>query len=249
MVKSVSKYILTFIANAVISLVLYIKLVFGYVSFEQIYFTLQTNEGSSINSILKGTIFVICGAIILTIINKLLDKVLIKLSERFYLKITYKKKAKNIMLFSGVEKRPVINSIIYLFISIVLLLGSLGVGTFIINQFSSSTIYEDYYVRATNTKITFPEKKQNLIYIFVESLENSILSSESGGNASESYIPNLEKIANENISFSNNDKLGGLYTPYGTTWTAGALIGHTSGTPLKISIDGNAGMCIIFGIL
>lgn len=121
-----------------------------------------------------------------------------------------------------------------------LLLGSLGVGTFIINQFSSSTIYEDYYVRATNTKITFPEKKQNLIYIFVESLENSILSSESGGNASESYIPNLEKIANENISFSNNDKLGGLYTPYGTTWTAGALIGHTSGTPLKISIDGNS---------
>ena len=52
-------------------------------------------------------------------------------------------------------------------------------------------------------------------------------------------IPNLEKIANENIHFSNNDYLGGAHQINGTQWTIASLVSQTSGVPLKLAINGN----------
>jgi hypothetical protein len=46
-------------------------------------------------------------------------------------------------------------------------------------------------------------------------------------------------IAENNISFSNTDKLGGILETYGTTWTSAALVSQTSGLPLNIPIDSN----------
>ena len=42
-------------------------------------------------------------------------------------------------------------------------------------------------------------------------MEATNVSKENGGYSNTSYIPRLEKLALENISFSNTDKLGGAY--------------------------------------
>ena len=66
-------------------------------------------------------------------------------------------------------------------------------------------------------------------------------SKENGGAQDVTYIPNLEQLAisEDNINFSNTDKLGGALTLTGTDWTAAAMISQTAGIPLKLSIDPN----------
>ncbi|MCR5673054.1 MAG: hypothetical protein K6F87_05000, partial [Lachnospiraceae bacterium] len=53
------------------------------------------------------------------------------------------------------------------------------------------------------------DKKKNLIYIYMESMETTYASREVGGEQPENnYIPNLTRIADENISFSDEEGLG-----------------------------------------
>ena len=108
------------------------------------------------------------------------------------------------------------------------------------NQKSSSKIFEEYYVNPKEVNIEFPDKKRNLIYIFVESLESTNTSKENGGIEEVSYIPNLEQLALYNTNFSNTDKIGGALQLNGSGWTAGAMVSQTSGVPLKVSIDANS---------
>ena len=136
------------------------------------------------------------------------------------------------------EKRLVINIILFLIITI-FALNNVHLFTYIGNQISSSTYIEETYLETKNVKITFPEEKQNLIYIFLESMENTYSSKKHGGNQKNNLIPNLTTIAENNISFSNTDKLGGALTINGTAWTAAAMVGQTSGLPLKINTSSN----------
>ena len=71
--------------------------------------------------------------------------------------------------------------------------------------------YEKYYVNPAKTKLDFPSQKRNLIYIFMESMESSYADQEDGGIMDDNYIPNLTKLAKENINFSDkaDGKLGG----------------------------------------
>ena len=98
---------------------------------------------------------------------------------------------------------------------------------------------EDNYVNPSQTTITFPEKKRNLIYIYLESMESTYSDKKDGGAYDHNFIPALTNLALDNINFSNSDKLGGAYPTTGTTWTMGGLFAQTSGLPLKLSIQGN----------
>lgn len=100
-----------------------------------------------------------------------------------------------------------------------------------------SVIYQDAYRDPKDTEIVFPEKKRNLIYIFMESMENTYFSIEQGGLLETGTIPELYELADENISFSCNSGIGGLYAGAGGTWTIGAMVSHTAGIPLKSFID------------
>lgn len=136
------------------------------------------------------------------------------------------------------EKRVIINIILFLLVTI-FAFNNIHMFTYIGNQISSSDYIEETYVETKDIKITFPEEKQNLIYIFLESMENTYSSKKHGGNKDTNLIPNLTKIAEENTSFSNTDKLGGALTINGTAWTAAAMVGQTSGLPLKINTSSN----------
>ena len=67
----------------------------------------------------------------------------------------------------------------------------------------------------------------------------SSASRDNGGLVDKSYIPNLEKLALENINFSNTEKLGGAMQVDGVGWTMGGMVAQTAGIPLKIKVQGN----------
>ncbi|WP_265458380.1 LTA synthase family protein [Enterococcus sp. HY326] len=105
--------------------------------------------------------------------------------------------------------------------------------------FDKTKLYESYYVTPQTVAIDFPEQKRNLIYIYVESLETTYISSNLGGAQSDNLLPGLSTLALENTNFSNTELLGGALTLPGTNFTAGGLVSQTSGTPLITSINGN----------
>ena len=103
------------------------------------------------------------------------------------------------------------------------------------NQFRESNFIKENYTNPKKVDITFPEKKRNLVYIYVESLESTYFSKELGGETQSNLLEPITKITKDNISFSDTNKFGGALTVTGTTWTTGAMIAQTSGLPLKLN--------------
>ena len=65
-------------------------------------------------------------------------------------------------------------------------------------------------------------------------METTYASKEVGGaQRKNNYIPNLTRLADEYVSFSDKDLLGGFHSVTGTTWTMGALFATTTGLPFE----------------
>lgn len=110
-----------------------------------------------------------------------------------------------------------------------------------INNINNPTyIYDEEYVSPKLVEITAPNKKKNLICIYVESLENTYMDIDEGGRQETNYMPNLTQLAKENISLSNNNKIGGFHNTTGTGWTMGSLFASTTGVPFSFPIEGNS---------
>lgn len=236
MLKKVRKIICVFLftfSSIFYFLSIYIKLDFGDFSFEQLLYSLIYSKGSSLDVIINGLLFV-C-------IFLLIYFLLVYFFKLLYLKI---KKFNYYIILSFnnyVFKYSFGLNLFYLFIFIIFIYFSL----FNLKFFDYYNYHKDFssfigdnYVSPRNVNITFYEKR-NLIYIYIESLEMTNVSIDNGGAVNNSYIPNLENIALNNINFSNNDKLGGGYVLEGSGWTAGALVSQTSGIPLKVTVGGN----------
>ncbi len=120
---------------------------------------------------------------------------------------------------------------------------SVGLDSFAINLLAETKLYENEYKDPENTKITFPEKKRNLIYIYMESMETTFFSKDKGGALSEDALSPLYSLAQDNINFSQNESVGGGQTVFGTTWTSAAMMAHTSGIPMRspVSLEAIAG--------
>lgn len=111
---------------------------------------------------------------------------------------------------------------------------------YIINQFRTTDLYENYYVDGKDVNITFPEKKRNLILLYVESLETTYTSKENGGNYSSDLILEITDLAKNQLNFSHQDKLGGAHVVAGTGWTTGGLVAQSSGVPLCIPLNSHS---------
>lgn len=131
-------------------------------------------------------------------------------------------------------------SLLALLFSAVVGLIYLGVPEYVWAQTHPSTLFEEYYVEPDEVVVTFPEKKRNLIYIFLESMENTYMSAEDGGLEYAEMIPELRDIQLANINFAADGGVNGAVPAYGTTWTAGAMVAHTAGIPLNLPIDSNS---------
>lgn len=104
---------------------------------------------------------------------------------------------------------------------------------------SSTRLYEEHYVDGKTAAITFPEKKRNLIYIFLESIETTYADQNSGGAMQENYIPELTDLAMQNETFSGGELLNGAYHVSGATYTMGALAAQTAGVPINENLVSN----------
>ncbi len=100
-------------------------------------------------------------------------------------------------------------------------------------QNSDSNFYQANFVSPNDVKITFPENKKNLVYIFMESMERSFADQEHGGFYDENMIPELTELSlTRGEDFGNGVELNGATTTEGATWTAAALVTQTTGSPL-----------------
>ena len=67
----------------------------------------------------------------------------------------------------------------------------IGLGDYLKYRNKKSSFIEDNYVSPEGVGISFPEKKRNVIYIYLESMEVDYADKEHGGEMDVSLIPNL----------------------------------------------------------
>lgn len=126
-------------------------------------------------------------------------------------------------------------------ISLIILVSSFGMFGYLKSLIQVSTLYEGHYVDPKTVALEFPKQKKNLVYIYLESMENTVGSIDNGGQSDKSIIPELESIALDpkNVSFSNLPTgLGGALPAQGTTWTVGGMVAQMGGVPLKGDVLG-----------
>ncbi len=128
--------------------------------------------------------------------------------------------------------------ILYFFFDLAYIERKYGVFEFLRNKNGKTTLYEENYVFPKDVKIESDEKR-NLIYIYLESMESSYASREAGGLNDENYIPYLTRLANENVSFSDTEKLGGARQIDRAGWTIASMFATTTGIPWALPVGGN----------
>lgn len=206
----------------------FLKKYFDGVSLDSIIFTAHTMAISTVESrLIKGFFIELiyaytAGIIILTILFCPLE---LKLGERHILPI----KQKSLLPFSLLL---LVGMLIHISIN-------LDIPLYIANKNTKTTLYDQYYIPPEKIKLTFPNKKRNLIIIYMESIESTYTSRDLGGWHTYNLIPNLSALALENINFSNSDKIGGPENLKGTSWTVAGIFGSLSGIPLSIPIYDN----------
>ena len=134
------------------------------------------------------------------------------------------------------------SAIISVILSAVLIVGAsnfVGFKPWLKGLLSDSKFIDSEYVKPSEVELTFPEEKRNLIYIYLESMENTFFSKELGGALDYNVIPELYDLAKDNINFSDNTDVGGGMEIAGATWTVGAMTAQTAGIPLKIPVAVN----------
>ncbi len=104
--------------------------------------------------------------------------------------------------------------------------------------FVESDFIEDNYVDPRDVKFQFPEKKRNLVHIYLESMENTYMSEDLGGYMEENLIKPLSDLSAEGVNFSHREKgLGGPIATTGTTWSVAAMVNINTGLPMKVPVS------------
>ncbi len=208
----------------------YIRL-YGQQGFAAILYTVTTGAFKAEAGIIRSFIV---GAICPAILSACVFAVLIFFDPR---RFSWSAKWEGKKIFSMFQLRPRLSVLLAAAVFFISLLGAANaveLKEFMQTLYEKSLIYEEEYVDPENVEITFPEEKQNLIYIFLESMETTFFDTENGGALEENVIPELFQLAEDNINFSQDDNVGGALTVVDTTWTVAAMVAQTAGIPLSI---------------
>lgn len=89
--------------------------------------------------------------------------------------------------------------------------------------YEKSSFIEEHYVNPDDVTIHWPEKKRNVLLIFMESFESSYFSKELGGLSDVNLLPQLSTMMEKGVSFSNHESAygGAISVPYATVTVAG----------------------------
>ena len=243
-IRNNSSLFLFIIAILLLIITKWFNQIFSNVSIDEIIFQLKVPmQGTNIDFMDNALTYIkdfIPLLIILSICVYIYQSDLFKHSYQYLINLKIKNKEKQIKInIKDDTKIMLIINIILFIVSITNALLSLDIDKYIYNTLNASTIFEEYYIDPRTINLEFPKEKRNLIYIYLESMESNYYNLNNHEIEQNNLIPNLEKIANENIHFSNNDYLGGAHQINGTQWTIASLVSQTSGVPLKLAINGN----------
>lgn len=215
--------------------------VFG-VGLDQIIFTLTNPLKGADNSTFFTAVKVCLPRIIIFTLLFLGITYFIKKCVPFALIIKLKKRSLNIDVKKALKKLLAIISILSVIATLFYANFKYDFVEFIKNKIVTTQIYDQYYVdpQEVNIKLKEEGKYKNLIHIYLESMETTYTSKENGGVQEADYIPNLVKLANENITFSDKEGLGGFNCVDGTGYTMGALMATTAGIPYAFPVGANS---------
>ncbi len=187
--------------------------------------TLKGTSSDVVNLALENCLPPVIITVVAVVVLVLIDRI------RFGVRLTKIKKA--------LQRLMAVGSVALFFVSVFFVNYCFDVVGYFKTSISQTMFYDDYYVMPDTVNITDNGDARNLIYIYIESLETTYASTADGGAQEINYIPNLTKLADENISFSDSDKLGGFHSTNGTGITMGALFGTTSGAAYSLGPEVN----------
>lgn len=213
------------------------------VSFEEILFTVTSPlKRSDVSFFDEAFEYVIPSAIttLIIFIIVLLLFVLLYYIVNIQLNVTIGKFKFKIAFHKLYQIVCLIVVFVFCFTSISYAFDSLQLGEYISRRLDNTTIYEEYYANPDDIKISSSDNTKNVIYIYLESMETTYASTDIGGYQETNYIPRLTELAEENVSFSHNESLGGANVTFGAGWTMGVLFSTTTGVPFALPVHGNS---------
>lgn len=225
--------VVVFLCLVILFAAIWIRRSFGKVSIASVLFTIQfAQEGFTTGDIIDGVVNCLILPVVLTFVISRL--VFLSFNRKY---TSYTLRNADVKVELNLKKRivlPIAGFICVL--SIVLTLVILPIIQYVKSLGVETMIYDEHYVFPTSEVVRFPEKKRNLVYIYLESMENTYSDKQNGGAFDDNYIPNLTELAlsDGNISFSNSDKLGGASVfSDGMGYTMGAFVSSTTGVPIN----------------
>lgn len=213
------KYFTLTLIGTLIMLPVWLHRRVGHLDFEQILFLIKSDgQGTTIDWPMIGSFLLFFIPVWVVVI------ILVYYTE---------KRKMNISLSNKKLRWPIV---LVVLVTLIVYDQQFEVSSFFIKGFKAGDLYERYYVKPDSVEITFPNKKRNLIYIVLESMENNysqvILKDESEVD----LIPHIKHLARKYDSFSNTNTLGGPQEIKGASWTAASLVAQTSGIPIRVSM-------------
>ena len=208
---------------------------FGNIGFNEIIFTLNMPlKGTSNEFMANYYLTALFPSLLIMAVELLL--VVYPFHHNYYFKVLSKKHGIRIKTLPLRIPVPLFAGILGVWFFVLLLAAdsNFGIFSYIKSQMVQSALIEEEYANPGELKITFPEKKRNLICIYVESLESSMQNVENGGVFEVNYIPEITEMAKENVSFSQSDLIGGAAVAPASGWTVAGLVAETAGLPLKL---------------
>lgn len=157
-----------------------------------------------------------------------------------YIKI-FPEGSKIIRIKNWINKHSKKLLILLLVFSLIYLGFVLKIYNFIYNNLFDTVIYEQEYVDPKDVNMNFPDKKRNIIHIYLESMETSVLSLENGGDVYPTIAPELNDLAEEGINFSADNRVGGFVEIPGAEQTRTSMVTQESAINYKPIYDGTIG--------
>lgn len=234
--------IYVFLYSQFCMLIIWTFSIFQNVDIDQIIFTTITPiSGTSYAVLLKLYIEVLIIPIIITLVNF----ILILKEKQFIINL---KNGKHFKIAPCLCKHPIIYAAIFLFVVFGYCQHKLHYLQYAYySRLPPSDLYEENYIDPSKVEFEFPEKKRNLIILYLESMEITATDKEHGGLLKYNLIPELVQLAEENLSFSNTENLGGATQVAGATHSVASLTCLNLGVPLILQIPSITSLASIAG--
>ena len=223
MKKKIFAYILVVIPLIVLFLLMWTKEYYGNTKLDEIIFVLLTPvAGTSVELVLDAAMYTLIPVMLYTVIFLILHEL-----------------SKKHKFISKISTFLIIAGLLLTCYTVYYINDAFKVKDYIDKRVTSNDFIENNYTKVEYDNIVFPSDKNNLIVIYLESMESTFADKSSGGVYDKNYITKLTELAKENLSFSNKDEglIGGAYTAPGLSWTMSGLVATTAGVPIKTQFD------------